>query len=277
LLLVLVVLTGSLALVAGIHPLLRHRAALLRIQGNRLDLQTALLLALREGMALLAGDTQLAVDHPEEEWARPRRLRAESGVEVELRLYDAQNRINLNHLSLAASPLNPRSVGEMWSDLLQTRPPAVALEALKRLERVVQSEKVWLAVPEEIILLQPAAADWLAAHPGVSALPNPAGRPLPVNLNSVEEDVLVAMTGSSLAAWARQVLSARAQAPLQSAAAQLHTLPPTVVAVLAEQITVRSDLFELRALAVKDGMPMELMALLRRAADGEVEVLQCRW
>jgi|GEM_PF-1206840 len=275
LILVLVVVVVCLSLSGGIQQTLFRRNMAHRVADNEVKLRAALMLALQEGAALLAKDEDPAVDHAGEMWMRPRDYETSEGVRVRLFLVDAQDRFNVNHLTIPSRPGEVRGAWDVF-EALSTAESAPDPERFRRVRMRLQGEELrfpavetFLAWNEEEPLPVPVGL--------LTALPHPEKRWLPVNLNTVRPEVLRAMVGSSLDAWTDTVLNAREMEPIRNVGTQTRMFPASVRSALSSVFDVRSRYVELRAEAETDSTVKTLKALLERSREGGVEVVRCQW
>ncbi len=267
--LALAVLLGCASTAALVQQSLHSRAVELRIATNHAELRAALLLALREAMRRYAADDDRAFDSPADPWMAPWEARTDSDCLLRVRLACAQDRFNLNNLTLPTNGLLPRGPWDIFADLLASRespPPAALARALR--EAAAVTPPTWV---------DPSELGPQLDGPELIALPRSATAPSPLNLNTVRPAVLHALVGDSLSAWADTVLSARDHEPLRGTGGLLSTLPAPAAALLAPFVGVRSDLVEFKGEAERDHTLMTLRAYLRRTENGGIEVLSCRW
>ncbi len=269
LLLTLLILFASVGMIAVVQQALFSRQIEQRILENEGELRAALLLALQESMRAWSEDVDRAVDHPGEPWALPRSERADNGTTLQFQLSCAQDRFNVNNLTLPTSDLLPRGPWDMAEVLLARREEPPKAEILRALRDDIAERAPVFADPSEL--------GEFFDGPEFIALPRPATRPVPLNLNTVRPEVLSAVLGSSFDGWVDRILRARETEPIRSAEAMTRDLPPPVLALLTSLLDTRSDVVEFRAEARRDHTRKTLQALLRRDAEGTVEVLSCRW
>jgi type II secretory pathway component PulK len=272
---VLAVLVSCTALTVAAQRQLLSRSRMLEQERDEVELRGTLLLGLREGMELWAADEDWTVDHPEEDWFRPREWTTSSGVTLRVQLRDAQDRWNLNHLSLPVTPGMVRTPRAMFQDLLRLHgeDPRDWRDTLD----AVEADSPWFATADLLALYRPDAGVPAPLREQVVALPHPKGRFLPLNLNTVQPEVLEALVGDSLRAWVDRVAGARTDRPIRSVASQTQFLPGPVRMALSQGVTVRSSYAQLDVVAETGSTRRELTAWLVRNTEGTVEVLQCHW
>lgn len=273
LVLVLAILVVCLGLAGGMHQRLVARSLSLEREATALELRAALTMGLREGMERWSAD--------ESPWreadSASRHFETGEGVEVEVTLRDAQDRFNLNHLTLPVTPDQPRSALDMLEDLLRTTDPEAPPEIFHRFRETVEQEEPWFSGVDSLELLEPAAREWRGLRESVVALPPPRGRGLTVNVNTARPEVLHAMLGDAFRPWVQSLLLAREREPIRNLDSYLRLLPEVVRRPVDRALDVRSSHAELRAAAEYRGTRRTLTAWLRRETNGEVEVLRCRW
>ncbi len=275
LLLVLVVLIVCSALTLATQQRLMSRGRLLEQERQEVELRGALLLGLKEGMSLWAGDEDLTVDHSAENWTQPRSWLTSSGVRLDLQVRDAQDRWNLNHLTLPVRPGMVRTPRMMMQDLLRFSGEQVGdwTDVLDQIEQV----EPWFSDPGVLLALHPERTDAPALMNRVVALPHPHSRFLPLNLNTAQPEVLKALVGDSLAAWVDRVEGARADRPIRTVESQTRFLPGPARILLSQVVSVTSSYAEVTVTAETESTRRELTAILYRSTGGEVEVVQCHW
>ncbi len=308
----LVVLVACAALLAATQALQARRGTELGMAAVQVELRGALLMALDQAARDWAADGDLTVDHPGEAWALARDVTYDNGVSVRITPRDAQDRYNINNLGLSALPDAIRPPYEVMADLLircgRFRDSRLLAQVQDWIDPDEEGpyESRWVAGQGrsdrpanrpllsfgELRLVDPLISDWFRAPaegPGdgrrfearleeeTTFLPVPARQVLPVNLNSVRPTVLRALVGESQSAWVDTVLQARARAPLSKVEFVTELLPEILRAEVSDAVAVRSDYLELRLHAFLQNTPMELTALLKRDADGKVEVVRCLW
>lgn len=277
LVLALVVLIACVSLLTGVQHVLARRDIRLRIQRTRVNLESALLLGLERAAGILALDEDLLVDHPGEDWARPREFTTPDGVHLRLEMTDAQGGFDLNRLRRRPRPGELRTDWDVFEDLLAASDLAVEPDLLRTLREAILEHELVFPTPGSIMELEPRTLLWLEAGLPLTTLPPPPAGQWPVNLNSVEPRVLRALAGDALAAWVDTVLSARQREPLQSVSAQTRLLPPPVARVLNQALSVNTRYVAVGLEAETDHTVQTLTALLHRGIGGEVEVVRCRW
>lgn len=270
LLVVLATLVGVLSLLATSQALLRGRTVSLRMEETVVELRGALLLGLTAGMAHWQAEG-------EADWEPVREFRADNGVAVRLRLTDAQGRLDLN--SVPGNAVLEEGLVRMLGALgFAGAGPAVRAWAGE-----AEAGAVALGSVEAWPTFLPEAGEWLSGEAGavlrswVTVLPPRAAGVRPINLNSVDGGLLGVLLGRELAGWVDAVLAAREEAPIQSLGTVMGLLPGPVARTLNEVFGVQSDWRVLEVVGERDLTEGRLMALLTRDAEGNVEVVSCRW
>lgn len=276
LLLVLLVLMGSVSMVSGIQHLLIQRSTALRITSNEQRLRAALILGLQEAATSLA-ESEWTVNLLADERFLARDFDSSDGVQVRLRLHDAQDRFNLNDLSLPLTPGTLRSPWDMFEELLRERGVEAGQDTLASLRGWIEEEEVWFEHPDQLKWVLADPEKWQPVMDSLSSMPRPGSRALTVNVNTVRPEVLRAMVGPPLHGWAESVLAAREQEPLHSISNQVRFLPEVVRPVLEAALDVQSEYVEAELVAEVDHSRKTLRALLHRNSEGDVEVIRCQW
>jgi len=275
LLLVLAVLVGCTALTLATQRRLLSRGRLLEQERDEVELRGALLLGLREGMTLWSQDEDLTVDYLGEDWAQPREWITSSGVRLQVQLRDAQDRWNLNHLTLPVTPGMVRTPRTMFQELLRLSGEDVR-EWTDTLDRIERSEP-WFSDAGLLAAFHASETDTEVLMDRVVALPHPRGRFLPLNLNTVHPQVLRALVGDALAAWVERVEGARVDRPIRSVDSQTGFLPGPARILLSQVVSVTTSYMEVTVVAETDTTRREMSAILYRATGGDVEVIRCQW
>jgi type II secretory pathway component PulK len=274
--LVLLVLMGTVSMVSGIQHLLVQRSISLRIQANEQRLRSALILGLQVAVDTLA-ESEWTVETFFDGNPGPKEFLSSDEVYVQIQLQDAQDRFNLNDLSLPLTPGTLRSPWDMFEDLLRAQGVEVSQAGLNTMRLKIEEEAFWFESPDQLALFPGDMGQWDPALSSLSSLPRPSNRALTINLNTVRPEVLRAMVGSPLHGWADSVLEAREQEPIRNVETRLRTLPEVIRPVLEAALDVRSDYVETFLVAEVDQTRMTLRALLHRGSTGEIEVVRCLW
>jgi len=276
-LLVLVVMVGSLGLIAGLQQVLIQRTTELRIQQNEIHLRNALLMGLQTGVELLSNDDDLTVDSLQDSWTEPREYTTSDGVRLLIILEDAQNRFNVNHLSLPVPPTMPRTYLDMFESLMHSPDNPVEPFEFQRLQAIILNEEIWFHNLQALGALPSVITSQWINSPLLIALPRPGNRPLPVNINTVKPEVLTAMVGPSLKAWTDSVLSSRESQPIRNVGSALRSLPAILQPMLLNALDIRTEYVIATLVAEVDYTQKKGTALLHRLPGGEVEILRCQW
>lgn len=277
LVLVLAVLVIGAGIVAGVqHGLARHRMAWGQ-SSLEVELRGALLLGLVTAIDAWENEEDTTHTHPDEPWAAPREFTADNGAEIRVVFRDAQDRFNLNNLSLS-----PESApGQEDAFLLLMRMEGVDPDPAVLRDFSEKGETV--RTLDEFVRLHPEAGDWFVPtettdpRRWIEVLPLQTGRPTPLNLNSVNPRVLAALLGPGMEPWVETVARAREQEPFRSVEALTAGLPPLLAVRLGEQFTVRSRFTRVHVEAGAGNTLRTVEALLVKDGEGAVEVLQCLW
>ncbi|MDF3129926.1 type II secretion system protein GspK [Kiritimatiellaeota bacterium B1221] len=275
-LLVLLVMISSMTLVAGLQNVLVRRTKTLDRIHIQQKLRNALLLGLEESTSLLLEDDDFAVDGLTDNWAIPLEFTTTEGVHLEVILQDAQRQFNLNHLSLPVSSSMPFTWMDVFEDLVRSTEMEIPAQIFTNLQNEIDVYEVWFDDPQMLTLLVPDAEALLEVSDSLCALPRPESRPLLLNINTVQPEVLEALVGDSLQGWVDNVLIARETEPLRNLSGVLQLLPTQVQPLLMSVLDVRSEYFTARLVARLDQSEQTLTALFKRS-EGNVEVLRCQW
>lgn len=305
----ILVLALAVVALAGATVLHSHLVAQARMKADRGALTTALLDAALEdavqnSLLLLADDPDALLDHPGEPWAKPLEVEAPSGVNLYVSIEDANRRFDLNNLHTGPLDATLRPAEDMLADLLlytgdyESSEHATALRDWIDPEDEGPREKRWY---EEQILPQrppnrPLASltelpsvtgftrEMLDRKPPqpearsfaelVTAIPFSRSRPVAVNVNTAEPEVLRCILGPAFPTVAETILGVRDRTPLVSLDSLAAVLPPREAATAAAFFSVRSDWFVINARAFHQGSSAACRVLVRRATDGAIEVMQ---
>jgi type II secretory pathway component PulK len=279
-------------------------------QRAELPLQSALHEAVRAAMQRLADDDNLRVDHPAEPWAQPEEFSLGEGITVRVGITDATARFDLNNLYLPVPDISARPAEEIVMDLFTAAgdfQPASRVTAVRDWvdpdqgglrERPYYERQGLAGVPPnrpltglaELLHVADFQREFLLEKPRpkpgqpfrhslrdlVTALPVPREQALRVNVNTAAEPVLHALVGPGDSPLVRLLLVARENAPLAGLDLFLTDLEPHLRNTLATFADVRSEFFEIRALAHRTGGgTLSAQALVRRDPGGKVNVV--RW
>lgn len=243
-----------------------------------MEMRAAQNLGLRIGMERLSEDDIPAYDDARESWGQPLRFRSSDGVDVLVEVLDAQNRFNLNRLTLPVTPATVRTPEQMLADLMRMKEIPEANTRAAEWTGAVKELDEELQDPGQMFALAPEDAPLISfLASSIATLPRPESRPMKLNLNSVQPEVLLSVTGPQLAGWVNTVVSQRETAPIPSIGATTAGLPPLVLGALSRVVDVRSETFEIRVTTETDRMQSTLQALVKRTPGGGVEVIRCRW
>lgn len=241
-------------------------------------LRSAVVLGLQEGMQQLSEDDIPVYDDVREPWGEEGSFVSSDGVEVLVELHDAQHQFNLNDLSLPVSQSTYRTPEQMLEELIRRQEIPDATEKAARITAVVNAKAAPLQHPRELLSSFQEDETWVRTLiPFFTALPRPERRPLKLNLNAVQPEVLFAVTGPQASGWVSNILSQRETAPIPSVSAALAGLPPIAKDALTQVVDVRSEFFWIRVTGEVDRMQKSVEALVMRSTGGAVEIMRCQW
>ena len=265
--------------------------------------------AVRRALQRLADDEDLVCDSLEEPWAAPEDVVSPTGVRVVTRVVDAGRLFDLNNLAIEDDEGARLIAGELLSNVLAVRgdfAPTPRVAAVRdwtdpdrdgpweddyyadlkppyaAADRPLQSRHDWARVagfPREFLVEVPPEDVELGIRVGLLDLVTivPVGRrePVPVNLNTASESVLLALFGRSRRGLVSSIVSLREAAPLRSIEPVAVLVDPLVMDHVRPFVDVRSRYFFIHAEAGQVGVRVRKLALAARDAGGNVGVL--RW
>jgi len=97
--------------------------------------------------------------------------------------------------------------------------------------------------------------------------------PIPVNVNTAGQDVLLGVAGLEQESAVRAVLAVRQMQPFESLG-MLFQANPELAAVLEGKLSVASTYFRVRAQASSDSQQRSVMAWVERSPKGDIRILQ---
>ncbi len=289
LVMVLIFLAAILALVVQLQITARLG---LRFEARRClaaQLRAAAADAAWSALRVLAGDDDLRVDHTNEAWSAVMTNRLPNAIETTVRITDENRYYDVNNLS--AQPTNPavRLPFEVVRDCLawdnRADPDGSTVILRDYVDPADGGRLAGLAadivLPNALMESPAELAALLAAYSGsprpppatLTVLPdeNPA-RIVPINVNTADPSVLLAVMGAANAGLADRICRQRA---LQPIVLLDQIADPLVLRALQPHLDTRSVYFSLRADAEKDGQRESVYSLVRRDLRGQVDVL--RW
>ena len=268
-LLVLVVMITGVSLVSLVQHAQIQRTFALRMRRADVETEAAMFLGLQSALMLVSEHAVAFPYDPFPPETDPEGFAADSGATIRVKLTDAQDRFDVQWLRNQGVPRE--SFGHLFR-AAGLRGNLLALDAW-----AMDSKP--LATVEEWAVHVPEAAEWLAGplRHDLTVLPVPATGVTPLNVNAVDADRFVRMMGEGLRGWSETVLQMRDQQPLQDLGSVLALLPGPVGSALRPYLDVRSSYLEVWLEVEFDSVVKEGWALIQRAADGKVEVVECRW
>lgn len=258
----------------------------------------------------LADDADLRVDHTNEPWAVPEEIQLPNGIDVRVRIEDENRRFDVNSLSVAGTGKAARRPLDMVADLLALSGQPNALVQAQVLRDWIDADHAGLREadyyrnlvppvtiadtlmesPRELVevlaLLEsfngevPAGLMVMPAHSSnrgnkTAAVSDPDRRIMPVNLNTADRDVIMAVLGPDHAAAAEILCGIRDAGPLASLTVLDRVLKTSPDTPWNHYLDVKSSCFSVIASAAKDGNEETVHALVHRDPQGQVDVI--RW
>ncbi len=306
----MLVLTVLGTLLIVLTYLLKEAAGSTRLARARLDRERAYALtaaAIERALQRLADDDDLLTDHLREPWAQPERIETPDGDLIETVIEDEQRRFDLNNLAVipGTHPMLPPS--DLVVDLLRfcgDSDPQPRVAALKdwidadmdgpyELEFYIQANlpsrppNAPLLSPDEIVFVHGFSSKWW--HRGgaegasdhcpparvMTVLPSPHTHPVPVNLNTAPEELLLVLFGPGQRQLVNLVCTLRDTAPLRSLEPLVAVAEPVRALRLWAYVDVRSEWFSVHSTATTPRVRVHVHALVHRTSDGVVRVV--RW
>lgn len=280
----------------------QEKAALVQEQ-----LRSTLAQDVREHLKLLADDADLLVDHPREDWAKPRELSHPSGIATRLCTTDASAAFALNNLAAAYDPAT-RPATDVLVDLFNLCgdfSPATRLDALAdwmdendtgAYERNYYATREPPYAPANRRLWAPAEVLQVAgferalfakrettrpydAFQGVLAecamvIPAVEPDPLPINLNTANRETLQGVLGMGQEEAVRTILGLRDITPLRSPDL-LANINPDLFKWVRKHVAVNSRHYVVRARAYYEGQTARVHVWAQRDPQGAVRIT--RW
>ena len=302
-----IVLAGGLALYLQTRAAAMARAEQAEVLAEKLRVAAAE--AAREALLVLASDPDLNVDHLAEAWAAPMERNREDGLSTWAVVEDAGRFFNWNNLS--ASNRSARAPREILADLMtfcgdyeaEARVDALAdyvdadetgaYEAgfyqaaeipFRPPNRPLWSPAELLDVrgfsPEQFRPRARTASDEFAVGDLASStalVPAAPEKPIPINLNTVDREVLMGVTGSRPGlrqeTAVRAVLALRQMQPTNTLA-MVAMAYPELGAALGDSVGEASSYFRVKARASMGDAQREAMAWVKRDPNGDIQILQ---
>ena len=302
-----IVLAGGLALYLQTRAAAMARAEQAEVLAEKLRVAAAE--AAREALLVLASDPDLNVDHLAEAWAAPMERTREDGLSTWAVVEDAGRFFNWNNLS--ASNRSARAPREILADLMtfcgdyeaEARVDALAdyvdadetgaYEAgfyqaaeipFRPPNRPLWSPAELLDVrgfsPEQFRPRARTASDEFAVGDLASStalVPAAPEKPIPINLNTVDREVLMGVTGSRPGlrqeTAVRAVLALRQMQPTNTLS-MVAMAYPELGAALGDSVGEASSYFRVKARASMGDAQREAMAWVKRDPNGDVQILQ---
>lgn len=304
---VLAVLAGVAALVLQVQLTARARHSRQEAELRRSGLLRAADDAARAALHRLAADEDLLSDSDEEPWARREERRTPLGLATLVTVADENRRYDLNNVA-RRSDLGARTPDEVLISLLYVCGIFDTGERVRALQDWVDEDRKGahesdaysqrrppyvcpdrpLLSSGELLLIdgwnrglfeKKAPVDLggaFNANPGdcLTVIPEPAGRLIPVNVNTASRAVLLGLLGIENDVLANAILSLRKIDRIRSIDAIQQLMEPALFARVSPYLAVRSEWFRIDAQAFSDGSTARVRALAHREGDGRVTVVQ---
>lgn len=309
----LILTLAAIVLAGGLALYLQSRAAALarteQAEVLQEKLRAAAAEAAREALLVLASDPDLQVDHLGEAWASPLERNRDDGLSTWALVEDAGRFFNWNNLS--TSNRSDRAPREILGDLMVfcgEYESGVRVDALadyvdadetgayeagfyQTAEIPFRPPNRPLWAPAELLnvhdfsaeLFRPrfrAASDEFAGGDlgsSTALVPAALDKPIPINLNTVDREVLMGVTGSRPGlrqeAAVRAVLTLRQMQPTNTLS-MVAMAYPEMKAALGDTVGAASSYFRVKARASLGGAQREAMAWVMRDENGDVRILQ---
>ena len=309
----LILTLAAIVLAGGLAMYLQTRAAALsraeQAEVLQEKLRVAAAEAAREALLVLASDVDLKVDHLDEAWASPMERNREDGLSTWAVVEDAGRFFNWNNLS--ASNHSDRAPREILIDLMMFCGEYDSETCADALADYVDADETGayeagfyqtaeipfrppnrpLWSPAELLnihdfsaeLFQPrlrTASDEFVVGDLLSStalVPAVLDKPIPINLNTVNREVLMGITGSRPGlrqeAAVRAVLTLRQMQPTNTLS-MVFMAYPELRAALGDSVGEASSYFRVKARAAMGGLQREAMAWVKRDKNGDIQILQ---
>jgi type II secretory pathway component PulK len=307
LVLVLVLLSLLSVLLVQAHALARHR---LRAEENAratADVRRAATDAVWAALQRLADDPDLTVDTTNEIWAAREEVTTPLGISTLTRVWDSSSRFDLNNLSVVPAS-GERASEDILMDVMTLCGDFTPVARVSALRDFVDTNPAGLyeaahyarrTPPEscpnrilytwgELLATEGWTREAFARKPRTGALrtfeadlvdnltliPVPREKPLPVNINTASRETLTGVLGLGQDALVATILTLRSLKPIRDLEAIALMAEPGVFEAVRPFLAVRSDWFEIEALAFADGRSERVRARAARTREGRVDVVQ---
>ncbi|MBU4198468.1 MAG: general secretion pathway protein GspK [Verrucomicrobia bacterium] len=261
----------------------------------RVQLRAAATDAAWEALRLLVDDDDRLVDHTNEPWATPGGRLLPNGIETSVQIEDENRRFDINSLSVRLPEKTQRFPLDIVRDILAlSRQPDPLVQAqvlqdwldpdhaglreedyYRSLNPPVTIADALMESPQELAEVLARSGSRGGVPPGFAVLPDRARRIMPVNLNTAERDVILAVLGPQNAAAAATLIGLRDAGPLASLTVLNRLLKTGPENPWSLYFNVKSSFFSVTARAAKGEDSEEVYALVCRDAQGNVDIL--RW
>lgn len=265
--------------------------------------------AVRRALQRMGDDDDPLADTLDEDWTVDEILTDPTGLTTRTRVVDEDRRFDVNNLSLDEQTVAARPADEIVADLLRLcgdPSPSPKVEALRdwvdagsvgRFETAYYAEKrlaracadaplgswrEWALIEgfPRAYLDDPSLGDSDAPPVPVASVlaiaPGPHRRPVPVNVNTAPERVLLGVFGIGQEGLVRSVLSMRDAFPMRSLDAIAAIADPLMFDRVRPYLDVRSWRFAVTSVATDDqGREARVAAFAVREPQGGMRVL--RW
>lgn len=301
------IILATVLILLGIIVVLVLQAQVLARTGLQLENNRLLRAQLREtagdgiwrALNVLAADQNLMLDHTNEEWAAPTRVRLPNGIETETFTIDENRFIDANMLASVSPSGQRRPPAEVVRDLLagerslaepgQASNPEIQTQIIqdwvdqdasgdyeteyyRRLGEQTAAPDSAMESREELLWLLKATTNTAAGVTELTVLPAQMPRVEPVNINTADRPALLAIFGNNNAGLVERIIHLRNAAPLLTPD---QVVEPATLQRLASYLAVRSSFFSVYARAEMGALTEEVYCLAKRDYAGNVQIL--RW
>jgi len=275
---------------------------------SKVRLQSSILSNAQLLLQRLADDDNLLVDHPSEAWAKPEDISDPTGISLKLSIHDAQQYFDLNNVYVSRPNLTTRKNAEILVDLFNMTgdfSPSEKIQSLldwidpddegfresffyEKKDPGYSCPNTWLSSMGELLWVNGFSPSYFERQKTLQAaetfnhsfeetftiFPVKRNQAIKVNINSAPKHVLQSILGQSQEAFVDAVIAWRRDTPIQSLEKFNFQMSPSLLQDLNHYVDVKSSFFTLKATAYEAGHRVEVLALLHRSSQGDVEVIQ---
>ena len=293
--LVTVLLFMAIILALVIHAQVVARMALRfeARQSMRAQLRVAASESAWNALRVLAADDNLQVDHTNEPWAALQTNLLPNTIETAVVITDQNRYFNINNLATTPSNAAVRLPVSIIRDMFSANDwpdPAGETQALKDwLDRdsegtreagyyhqahlPLEPPNAPMESPAELAgVLNATRMERRAPPPALTILPNQAGWIEPINVNTADREVFMAVLGAGRTRLTEEICRRRDAHPVTALS---QVMDAQTLGALRPYLDTRSRYFSVAAQAARSGQKETICALVRRDDQGEIEIL--RW